>query len=197
MQIKIKLTIFILLLSCSIAFSQGYYIKNYAVDIDIQSNGELEIDETITVIFEKPRRGIIRNIPYTYMWETGVQTDMIFDLAMGQYTVTVADVNGCTSIVSAVIDIETSNHDIPDLERFALFPNPTEAMTNIDFELANAKAAILQVYNGYGQLLERIESSASTTHQFDIDTSRYPNGIYFIRINVDHNAISKRLLVQH
>lgn len=34
--------------------------------------------------------------PYTYAWSSGATTDHLVDIAAGQYTVTVTDVNGCT-----------------------------------------------------------------------------------------------------
>jgi len=135
--------------------------------------------------------------PYTYQWNTGVSTDMIFDLSMGTYEVTVTDANGCSAIAEAIIDVETSITPIPDLQRFAVYPNPSSALVRVDFELTDSKEAILHLFNGYGQLLEQRSSNQSTIHQFDLDASKYPNGIYFIRISVAGNAISKRLLVQH
>ena len=70
--------------------------------------------------------------PFTYMWETGVETDMIFDLSKGTYTVSITDNNGCMSTAEAVIDIETSNNNIPDLEELSLYPNPSNVLTNVD-----------------------------------------------------------------
>lgn len=134
--------------------------------------------------------------PYTFMWETGVETNMIFDLSKGTYEVTTTDANGCSSVAEAIIDIETSNNDIPELEALTLFPNPSNELTNIDFELATANSAIIEIYNGYGQLVRQIKSNRTRKHQIDIDTSSYPNGLYFVRIIVNQNSISKRLLVQ-
>lgn len=135
--------------------------------------------------------------PYTYMWETGVSTDMIYDLAMGTYLVTVTDANGCSTETEAVIDVETSINTIPDLQRFAVYPNPSSNWVNVEFDIENAKQINMQLFNGYGQLIHERASDASTSHQLTIDTSNYPNGIYFVRINVDGNALSKRLIVQH
>jgi len=134
--------------------------------------------------------------PYKYMWETGVETNVIFDLSKGNYSVTVTDANGCSSTSEAIIDLETSNDIISDLKKLTLYPNPSNNLTNVDFELESAKSVNIQVYNGYGQLLKQIESERSLVHQIDLDTSSYPNGIYFVRISVDQKSISKRLLVQ-
>jgi len=136
------------------------------------------------------------NAPYTYMWETGVQTDMIYDLSLGTYSVTVTDANGCAGQANAIIDLETSNDNIPDLEKLSVFPNPANEWARVEFELGSPKTALIEVYSAYGQLLNRVASTRSSMHQLDIDTSNFPNGIYFVRISVDDSALSKRLLVQ-
>jgi len=135
--------------------------------------------------------------PYTYQWNTGVSTDMLFDLSMGTYQVTVTDANGCSAMAEAIIDVETSIPNIPSLERFAVYPNPTDGLVKVDFELTESKDAVMHLFNGYGQLINTGSSIGARVHQFDIDTSIFPDGIYFIRISIDGNAITKRLLVQH
>lgn len=48
----------------STAFSRnGYYIKDYDVNIDVQENNSLLVTENITANFTKPKHGIIRYIP--------------------------------------------------------------------------------------------------------------------------------------
>lgn len=135
--------------------------------------------------------------PFTYEWQTGATTDMEFDLAMGSYLVTVTDANGCSAITEAVIDIDTRVNTIPDLELFAIYPNPANTSTLIDFRLKESKAVDMHLYNGFGQLLETRTSGTSIDHQFDIDIASYPDGIYFIRVGVEGNIATKRLLVQH
>lgn len=59
--------ILFLLLFFSIRFyAQDYVIQSYDIDIQVSEKGHFDIVEEITVDFNKERRGIIRNIPYTY-----------------------------------------------------------------------------------------------------------------------------------
>ena len=41
--------------------------------------------------------------PYTYLWDYGQTTDTAYNLAAGNYIVTVTDANGCTDIDTATI----------------------------------------------------------------------------------------------
>ena len=45
-------------------YATEYYIKEYEVNINVNLDNSLNIEEIITVNFNVPKRGIIRNIPY-------------------------------------------------------------------------------------------------------------------------------------
>lgn len=60
--------------------------------------------------------------PYTYLWSTGATTNGIWVDAQGQYTVTVTDANGCTTVESISIVI----HPLT-LSGTLLFSDPSDA----------------------------------------------------------------------
>jgi len=67
---SIRITTLLLFLFASIqVFSQGYYIKNYDVNMLQSEDGVLWISENITVQYDEKRQGIIRDIPYIYNWQ--------------------------------------------------------------------------------------------------------------------------------
>lgn len=47
-------------------FAQGYDIKNYDITINVEEDGELQIQEKIDVFFHEKKRGIYKNIPFLY-----------------------------------------------------------------------------------------------------------------------------------
>jgi uncharacterized membrane protein YgcG len=60
------LIVFLVFWSFASGFSQGYYIKDYSVDIEIDINGMLSVTERIRANFTEQKRGIIRVIPSLY-----------------------------------------------------------------------------------------------------------------------------------
>ncbi len=56
-----------LILATTICRAEYFVIRDYKVDMKVfGSEGMFEVNETITVEFSEPRRGIFRNIPYMY-----------------------------------------------------------------------------------------------------------------------------------
>lgn len=68
MSIKLKTLVLFLFASVSL-FSQGYYIENYDVQMQLQEDGSLDVSENIKVHYTEKRQGIIRDIPYIYSWQ--------------------------------------------------------------------------------------------------------------------------------
>ncbi|MBK8392570.1 MAG: DUF2207 domain-containing protein [Saprospiraceae bacterium] len=86
MKVKTRLVSFILVFSHMVLFSQGYYIKNYDIDIKLNQSGWVDVKETILVDFTEQRRGILRFIPYRYKVEGGEVVDFkISDAVVKDY----------------------------------------------------------------------------------------------------------------
>lgn len=75
MRSKIFFVAFIFLLFQQTLKSQGYYVKDYQVDIKLNQSGWVDVKETLLVDFIDQRRGIIRFIPYRYKVEGGEVVD--------------------------------------------------------------------------------------------------------------------------
>lgn len=66
--------------------------------------------------------------------------------------------------------------DETDGQRVSLFPNPADAFVNL---LAEG-SSLVQIYNALGQLMD---SFVSKNQQARIETSYYPEGLYFVQVN--------------
>jgi subtilisin-like proprotein convertase family protein len=80
-------------LSATVNNLTGDMLVSSNITNEICSNGEGQIDITVTGSSE----------PYTYLWDNGETTQDIGNLSVGNYTVTISNVNGCEHIESFTI----------------------------------------------------------------------------------------------
>lgn len=79
-----------------------------------------------------------------------------------------------------------------------VYPNPTNGVSTITFNLDEAANVDLNVFNSLGQEVGAVYngqlSAGQATFQFDADEGLDPNGLYLIRLMVDGNVYTERLL---
>lgn len=87
-----------------------------------------------------------------------------------------------------------------DEERFVVdvFPNPTRGIVNLrSFDIC-WQAASAELINLYGNLIEFCPpgtlKTCETSGTFELDLSKNPNGIYFLRFYFDNQIIVKKIL---
>jgi hypothetical protein len=121
--------------------------------------------------------------PYTYNWTnsqgnsigTGASIGNLGDIVTGVYTVTVTDANGCTSSY----DINwTSTNELSQNYRINVFPNPANNVINFDMDNANARS--IQVYDMTGKLITSVDVRNSFV---SVDLSSLSEGLYIYKIS--------------
>lgn len=70
---------------------------------------------------------------------------------------------------------------------FSIYPNPTTDVLNIKISENNLPDGY-KIYNMLGQLINEVE--INSTSDLNVNTSEFSNGMYFIKITKDNNAIS-------
>jgi hypothetical protein len=69
--------------------------------------------------------------PYSFNWGGGVSTQNRTGLAAGSYTATVADANGCTSVISTTVGADTSNISVSFVSTDVTFNGGNDGTINI------------------------------------------------------------------
>jgi hypothetical protein len=135
------------------------------------------------------------NPPYQYSWSNGsnLSNPLITNLAIGDYTVTVTDALGCSSTTTVHIGT-TATNDIDGLTALFLQPNPTTGRVLFSAEFDRPVEASLQLINLIGQHIW--ESSISRDNKLSevIDLTNYPNGLYLVRLTVDGQTVTRKLV---
>jgi hypothetical protein len=77
-----------------------------------------------------------------------------------------------------------------------VYPNPANEQTVLNFSIPEKSRMNVAVFNSNGQILETIINSVfeAGNHQLNLDSSRYPDGIYWIRFNSETNVETIKLI---
>ena len=132
----------------------------------------------------------------SYDWNTTASSETITVSEKGTYSVTVTDANNCSGFASVNVDTVTCNKEsifYLGNSKLVLYPNPANQLLNIDFEgsLAGAEIRMIDI-QGKTVLHQRIES-----HEFSLDLSNVPNGLYQVALLKDSNQVYSKLIVNH
>ncbi|MBD3636154.1 MAG: T9SS type A sorting domain-containing protein [Crocinitomicaceae bacterium] len=131
--------------------------------------------------------------PFTVDWDndgTGDNddTENIFNLTAGDYTVVVTDTNGCystlTVTVTSVVGLEENSFEM------AVYPNPVQEFVNIQLTEIDANTTF-QVIDIKGQVVTA--PIAVIDNIAKLDMSQVSDGIYFIRVT--HNGTTREVKV--
>jgi hypothetical protein len=140
--------------------------------------------------------------PYSYEWQDpsgnviSNQQD-IGNLAAGVYRLEVTDANDCVSLhYFTVQQVSSANQRYLD-RAIGLFPNPTSGKVNITFKEMEALEAGIAVFDLNGKLVSNIESANIAAGQYQLDIHGQADGVYLVRILVENQVVTKRLVVQN
>lgn len=70
--------------------------------------------------------------PYSYKWATGDTTSELSNLSPGTYCLTLTDCMNCSRDYCALVNLNTSIHELRNLMAYKLFPNPTNKILNVE-----------------------------------------------------------------
>jgi hypothetical protein len=136
------------------------------------------------------------NPPYQYNWSNGATGQTIETLGAGVYMVTVTDALGCSDSFEFNVGLSAVK-EIPGLNNFTVFPNPSQGLTHIQAvfnkEIVQAN---LQIVNTLGQVIWSKTIQNKREIQESIDLSHAPGGLYLIRLETGGSAISRKLLLE-
>lgn len=123
--------------------------------------------------------------PYTYTWNIGATSQNLTGIGIGNYTLTVIDVNGCSNSASAAVGgvgIKEPNW----LNYISLFPNPTYGQVQIDISLSSKQDVQLEIFNTLGQVIYQVALEDFKSGIETVDVREAAEGVYFVRISDKH-----------
>lgn len=136
--------------------------------------------------------------PYTYLWNdsSASTTDTVSGLVAGTYTVVVTDANGCETTDSVSLNGATARgEDFSNFEFIKLYPNPTQGLLNIAYELANAGDLNIELFDLTGKRImeHRVPNAFSGVAQLEL--KGLTAGTYQLRIQAGGSLQTQRVLL--
>ncbi|HEY3295449.1 MAG TPA: T9SS type A sorting domain-containing protein [bacterium] len=87
--------------------------------------------------------------------------------------------------------------DLPSRPALTVWPNPGNATFEIRYDLVRAGNVSLRVYDLTGRLVETLTEThaAAGGHIHTWDAARHASGLYFVRLNADDQAVTRKVLL--
>ncbi|GAB4133174.1 MAG: hypothetical protein Fur0041_05180 [Bacteroidia bacterium] len=128
--------------------------------------------------------------PYTYLWSNGATTEDITGVAPGVYTVAVTDANGCVTTQTYTVSFNIGI-DAQVLENgINVYPNPAREQFTVEVKGFNIDRA--EVYNVVGQVIYTEQPNAQ---KVQFNTEAMSNGMYFIKLYINDQVVTRRIEV--
>ena len=184
-------------------------------------NNNCTLTGSISVIFNTPNIAninlsvndpICENEPFSltanpgmsaYLWSNGDNTETITltesSAGIYEYWTEITDLNGCTSIDSISVIIDTCFSLIDNLfsQPINLYPNPNNGIFVVSHESYEHEIQSIAIYNLQGKLITRKESQyKNNTLIEEFQLSKLSKGIYLIEFNTDLGNINKKIIIQ-
>tara|TARA_B110000483_G_scaffold153863_1_gene182878 strand:- start:3039 stop:6815 length:3777 start_codon:yes stop_codon:yes gene_type:complete len=121
--------------------------------------------------------------PYTYSWNSGALSgDFIDNLSGGQYLLTISDGAGCLAFDTASIGLVGLN-DLDLISVVNLYPNPSNANTNLFLALSESTNLGLSIFDAIGQSVWTAQYENFNEGLISLPTSNLSEGTYFVKIS--------------
>lgn len=130
--------------------------------------------------------------PLTITWtdDTGAVVGneaILAGVVAGEYTATIEDANGCTSLIIVVIDLQTATTDLDSNNTIAnVYPSPAYDIINIDF--VEVLPDYINIMDTNGRLVQNIKQVNQSTK---VEVRDMSSGVYLMHLIYEDKAYVK------
>ncbi len=163
-----------------------------SLDLDVAVNGESAEGAGDGSIVVDPNVGIA---PFTYLLDGVEVSDVITNLSGGDYELIVTDNAGCSDTVAVNLTVGTK--DIESLQKFAILPNPARSQAVVDVAFDKAVSLDIEVSNLTGRVVYSRHIGQTSGGQYELDLANQAEGMYLVRLKVEDQTHTQRLILMH
>ncbi len=166
-------------------------------ELNIQISGELQITTTQSTVLDAGTYSLSDQ----YLWSTGSTEQTIEVDSPDTYSVTVTDVNGCSSSAEVTVELIDNIEDLAVFQQFSLLPNPFSERATLQFRTYSFQRLSIDLFSIEGRLVKRLfEGSVNggNLQSLEIDGRNLPAGVYVLQLTLEDNSrVYERLVVTH
>ncbi|MFK7982862.1 MAG: T9SS type A sorting domain-containing protein [Saprospiraceae bacterium] len=167
-------------------------------DLIVDNDNMIDSLTTSSIFNRQSNRGTLSvdsvyngTAPFTYLWFNDTDdiigtNPIVSGVILGNYYVIVKDKNGCEYRKNQTLDISDPIIESLTVERFNLYPNPTNHTSYLDLHFLKKVDVSITLLNGVGQQIFQIEKTNISAIQEEINLSAYPSGLFYLKITVDN-----------
>ena len=136
--------------------------------------------------------------PYQYQWfrnDTLIfsQKDLV-GLRTGIYKLVVTDANNCSVVFGPQMFVTTSTLDPSLIRNIQIFPNPSDALIYIQFNLEQATLLDISILDGLGKNIWDQKQRNFFRERLAVDLSNHPAGMYWVQFKTENGAFYKKII---
>lgn len=166
--------------------------ETWTAPFDIINPDVTEVPEFVEAAFPAipARTGDAIQLIYQQDYEPGLTPDGT--TVPDQYIMYVTLDKTTFGVFSGTTELESSAAAV------SLSPNPTHGFVQVGFELNEPAAVKIGLYNQLGKLVldKKLDILPVGTHRYPLTTEGVAAGIYFVKLEMDGQAVTKKLLVK-
>lgn len=136
---------------------------------------------------------------YTYQWDaaagnqtTAMATGLINNTT---YSVTITDVNGCTSVSTVTVTI-VGLSNIASLNTLSVFPVPASTKVFVELDMNQIEEVSIRILNVTGQTVLTQNLGSIQSEKIELNTAQLAKGVYMINFNIGAENITKKLIIE-
>ena len=135
---------------------------------------------------------------YRYEWfrnDTLISTKKdLYGLRTGIYKLIVTDSIGCSVTYGPQAIVTTSTFDLTLNRNIQIFPNPSNAVIHLQFDLEQATPLEISIMDGLGKNIWHQNQRNFFREKLEVDLSNHPAGMYWVQFTTENGAFYKKIM---
>ena len=165
----------------------------------------LDWDDVICAVSYEVKYKAIPDVDYTYVTTTSSDytiTDLLpnsgYEWAVRTICVEEPEVATGFTNTESFTTVQNSIIDIAGIQGFAMYPNPANSSTSVQFVLNTQAQVSVELLDITGKLVQSVAQGqlAPGQYQYAIDVDLLPAGTYSVMISVDDKSAATQLIVE-